>query len=214
MKKTLLTLFIALLTGATAMAQGVATSVEGSYTGDLYVSLYAPATDDMEPIPDQSVNIVADSENTVTLSLRDFSFAGMLLGDIVLEEIPVSMNADNSVVFGDKAPKDFTFHATMEGNYVGDIIATAKVNSENSSINGLKLAADIDVVWDNGGDYVPIYVRFNGERPAPTGIEAATSTSAKTTGVYTLTGVRVAANNTKGLPKGIYLVGGKKVFVK
>lgn len=213
MKKTLLTFAFAFLTGAIAMAQNVASDIEGSYKGNIYVNLSSPVDDETEAIPEQSVNIVADGENSVTLSLYDFSFSEMLLGDIVLEKVPVSTAADNTVVFGENAPKSFVFHATVDGEYLGDILATAKVNEETSFVNGLNLTADIDVVWDNNGELVPIYVRFDGTRPVPEGIAAAAA-SAKTTAVYTLAGVRVAESSTKGLPAGIYIVNGKKIFVK
>ena len=48
----------------------------------------------------------------------------------------------------------------------------------------------------------------------PTGIaELKTDASPASTAVYTLTGINVG-NTTQGLPRGIYVVGGKKVFVK
>lgn len=208
MKKNLLLLLAVIATTMTATAQSTAKAIEGTYTGDLYISLFEPIGDETEKDETpRSVNIVADGENTVTFSLYDFAFMGMPLGDIVLEKIPVSETPEKSVVFGDKEPVFLSFQPA-------GIEATAKINSGTSMVSGNNLSADIDVVWTNGGD-APIYVRFVGTRPSdPTGIGSIATTTDARTGIYTLSGIRVSAGSTKGLPKGIYVVNGKKTFVK
>ena len=47
----------------------------------------------------------------------------------------------------------------------------------------------------------------------PTSIDGMAS-SEKIKGVYTVSGVKVAEDSLEGLPKGVYIVNGKKVLVK
>ena len=70
---------------------------------------------------------------------------------------------------------------------------------------------------DLDGDYVlPLDGEITGEGTAVEGVEVVKNVP---TDVYTIAGVKVRSNvkagvATKGLPKGIYIVGGKKVIVK
>lgn len=191
-----------------ALAQDVTTAVQGNYVGDLYVSLFNPLYNETTKDPNPcSVNVVADGENTVTFALYNFSFSGAPCGDIILKNIPVSEDSNQSVVFGENAPVGLVL---MDGA----IEATAQINKNASSITGKQITADIDVMWTNApGEPTPIYVRFVGEyKGAPTGISAI-ETAKRASGVYSLAGVRLG-NSTQGLPKGIYIVDGQKKFVK
>lgn len=49
---------------------------------------------------------------------------------------------------------------------------------------------------------------------AATGIGGAVQDAAADAAVYTISGTRVSANGTQGLPAGLYIVGGRKVLVK
>ena len=97
----------------------------------------------------------------------------------------------------------------MAFNFVeAGIEATAQLNSTTSFIEGDRIYADIDVVWTNG-DNLPIYVRFDGNKTAATGI--ANIAAGKNSGeecIYNLSGVRIST------AKGLCIKNGKKVFVK
>ena len=97
----------------------------------------------------------------------------------------------------------------MAFNFVeAGIEATAQLNSTTSFVDGNRLYADIDVIWTNG-DNIPIYVRFDGNKTAATGIAniAAGKNSGQET-IYNLNGVRIST------AKGLCIKNGKKVFVK
>ena len=208
MKKFLLTAAVLLCTAFGARAQSVAADIAGNYTGDLYISLGAPITDETEPITGQQVTLTADEDGTVTLALYNFEFGGAPLGDIVVPDLPVSVDADGNVRFGEIAPVSLVLGGIIE--------ATAGINPETSHISGGILTADIDVMWINsGGDTpVPIYVRFVSD--GTSGIDAVTTTQpAKAArGIYTISGRRVNATSTTALPAGLYIVDGKKTLVK
>lgn len=207
MKKLLLT--AALLVAAfTGRAQSVVEAISGNYTGDLYIS-FAPINDATEPIAGQRVTLAAgEAEGTVSLSLFDFQFNDVPMGDIVVPTVPVSENADGSIAFGENEPVSLVLGGFIE--------ATAGINPETSHISGGILTADIDVMWINsGGDApVPIYVRFVSD--GTSGIDAVTTTQpAKAArGIYTISGRRVNATDITALPAGLYIVDGKKTLVK
>ena len=206
MKKLLLT--AALLVAAfTGRAQSVVEAISGNYTGDLYIS-FAPINDATEPIAGQRVTLAAgEAEGTVSLSLFDFQFNDVPMGDIVVPAVPVSENADGSIAFGENEPVSLVLGGFIE--------ATAGINPETSHISGGILTADIDVLWTNsGGDApVPIYVRFVSD--GTSGIDGVTVQPAKAArGIYTISGRRVNATSTTALPAGLYIVDGKKTLVK
>lgn len=200
MKKFLLTLFAALLSMNSLFAQNIAKQADGIYSGDLWVCLFEPAFDDETKSPGESVQIYVDGEGTVTLALYNFSFLGMSLGDIVLPKIPV-MEKEGKIVFGENETVYLNFESF-------GIEASAHLNSETSFIDGKRLFADIDVVWTNG-ENTPIYVRFDGNWTAETGIKnIAENKTAAPESIYNLSGVRMST------AKGLCIKNGKKVFVK
>lgn len=206
MKKLLLT--AALLVAAfTGRAQSVVEAISGNYTGDLYIS-FAPIDDTTVPLHDQHVTLApGEGEGTISLSLYNFQFNGVPMGDIVVPAVPVSENADGSIAFGENEPVSLVLGGIIE--------ATAGINPETSHISGGILTADIDVMWTNsGGDApLPIYVRFVSD--GTSGIDGITANPAKTArGIYTISGRRVNATDTTALPAGLYIVDGKKTLVK
>ena len=97
------------------------------------------------------------------------------------------------------------------------INAQANLNTETSYVRGNELMANVDVIWLTGDEEmpeVPIYVRAAGTRLIPEGIGNAVGidAGAKASGVYSLSGVRVADGLSGSLPKGIYIVNGKKII--
>ena len=200
MKKILLTLVVTLFSMNSLFAQDIAKKADGIYNGKLWISLMAPVDDDTDFTEGQEIKVFANNDNTVTFALYNFSFMGSVLGDIVLSDIPVT-EKDGKILFGEKAPVAFNFAEA-------GIEATAQLNSTTSFIEGSRIYADIDVVWTNG-DNLPIYVRFDGNKTASTGI--ANIAAGKNSGeecIYNLSGVRIST------AKGLCIKNGKKVFVK
>ena len=200
MKKILLTLVVTLFSMNSLFAQDIAKKADGIYNGKLWISLMAPVDDDTDFTEGQEIKVFANNDNTVTFALYNFSFMGSVLGDIVLSDIPVT-EKDGKILFGEKAPVAFNFAEA-------GIEATAQLNSTTSFIEGDRIYADIDVVWTNG-DNLPIYVRFDGDKTAATGI--ANIAAGKNSGeecIYNLSGVRIST------AKGLCIKNGKKVFVK
>ena len=200
MKKILLTLVVTLFSMNSLFAQDIAKKADGIYNGKLWISLMSPIDDETEATDGQEIKVFANNDNSVTFALYNFSFMGSVLGDIVLPNIPVT-EKDGKILFGEKAPVAFNFAEA-------GIEATAQLNSTTSFIEGSRIYADIDVVWTNG-DNLPIYVRFDGNKTAATGI--ANIAARKNSGevcIYNLSGVRISA------AKGLCIKNGKKVFVK
>lgn len=200
-----------------AFAQNAAKNVSGTYTGDLYISMGAPIdlTDTtLVPIPDQSIQITpsqTDSVSSIDFSLPNFALGDMLvLGDINLPGIGV-VAGDSVYSFAPNAPQSLTFLPGTDSQ----IDALVSINDSTSSIKNSEAVINIDVVWVMSEDsQMPIYVAFVGKKTVDAGISQIATTETKATGIYTLTGVRVNTTDVKSLPKGIYIVNGKKQIVK
>lgn len=214
MKKLLLSVCACLCMATAAFAQNAAKNVSGTYTGDLYISLGLPVDTAVdEPIPDQTIYLspsVADSLNTIDFSLPNFNFMGAPLGDINLSNVGVVEGA-GEYNFAPNDQQSLTFLAGTESQ----IDALVSINDSTSSIKNSEAYIDIDVVWvlPNGGGTTPIYVTFVGKKTVDAGINTI-PTEVKNTGIYTLNGVRVNTTSLKSLPKGIYIINGKKQIVK
>lgn len=215
MKKTLLTLFVSAF-ALVAGAQNVATQVAGEYVGDLWVALGTPVdtTDADTKMPGQSITMEAGvAEGTIDFALYNFQFAGMSVGDIALDAVPVSADDAGAVKFGD--------NPVVPLSLLGGVIqATAQINIAESLVRGDSIYAKIDVVWTNGPVPTPINVFFKGKKTVQAGIGDALTTPAasanvKAEGVYTTTGVKLRpTGDTTGLPAGIYIVNGKTRIIK
>lgn len=209
MKKLLLTLAAAFSASAFSYAQTAAEKIGGTYTGDLYVSVGEAITDETQPLVDQEIAITAEtSGTTVALSLANFSFGGLPVGDIFIPGVPVAEQADGSVIFEENPEVNLSF---LEGQ----ILATAKVNEAASIYADGQLTANLDVVWTNTFDGVPcpIYVRFVSTEKT-SGIGDIELDATAPVAVYTLSGTRVSTSSTQQLPKGVYIVNGKKTLIK
>ncbi len=230
MKKHLLPLLAALAlatTSATAQT-GPAAQAAGDYYGPLGIALMDESametiteTDDEgnevldslgNPIvATYNVTITPETDSTVTFSLPDFGFMGMMLGDITLKAVPVSQQADGTIIFGENDPQDFNFLDGM-------ILATAKINETTSYVRGDSVVVHVDVMWtnvdsslepDDASDDVPIYVLFAGADPVKTGLATATTAARRAEPrAYDLAGRRLSALP----PRGIAIVGGKKLI--
>lgn len=214
MKKLLLSVCACLCMATAAFAQNAAKNVSGTYTGDLYISLGAPVdTTEAEPIPNQSVTITpsqTDSVSSIDFSLPNFGFSGLMLGDINLPGIGV-VEDDGQYNFASNDQQSMTFLPGTEAQ----IDALVSINNSTSSIKNSEAFVNIDVIWIQSENVqIPIYVTFVGKKTVEAGISQVATSATKTTGIYTLTGVRVNSTDVKSLPKGIYIVNGKKQIVK
>lgn len=199
-----------------AFAQNAAKNVSGTYTGDLYISMGAPIdlTDTtLVPIPNQSIQITpsqTDSVSSIDFSLPNFALRELVLGDINLPGIGV-VAGDSVYSFAPNAPQSLTFLPGTDDQ----IDALVSINDSTSSIKNSEAVINIDVVWVMSEDsQMPIYVAFVGKKTVDAGISQVVTAATKAKGIYTLTGVRVNATDVKSLPKGIYIVNGKKQIVK
>lgn len=199
-----------------AFAQNAAKNVSGTYTGDLYISMGAPIdlTDTtLVPIPDQSIQITpsqTDSVSSIDFSLPNFALGELVLGDINLPGIGV-VAGDSVYSFAPNAPQSLTFLPGTEAQ----IDALVSINDSTSSIKNSEAVINIDVIWVmSENSQMPIYVAFVGKKTVDAGISQIATTEPKATGIYTLTGVRMPNTDTTNLPKGIYIINGKKTIIK
>lgn len=208
--------------------EGVATTASGDYSGALAIGLgsedametVAQTDDEGQIIYDAdgnavpatySVTITQETASTVTFCLPNFGFSGIELGDIKLENVPVTQDADGTIHFGENQAQNFNF-------LDGLILATAKINEEKSYIKGDSVVVYVDVVWtnvseeakpDDASDDMPIYVLFKGSDPTKTGITSTTTTVRPADNrIYDLQGRQLNAIKNKG----ISIVGGRKVI--
>lgn len=214
MKKFLLSVCACLCMATAAFAQNAAKNVSGTYTGDLYISMGAPVdTATAEPLPNQSVTITpsqTDSISTIDFNLPNFALGDLALGDINLPGIGV-VEGNGQYNFAPNDQQSLTF---LQGTPM-QINALVSINDSTSSIKNSEAFVNIDVIWVQSEDtQMPIYVTFVGKKKVPAGISQVATSANKATGIYTLTGVRVNATDVKSLPKGIYIVNGKKQIVK
>lgn len=216
MKKLLLSVCACLCMATAAFAQNAAKNVSGTYTGDLYISMGAPIdlTDTtLVPIPNQSIQITpsqTDSVSSIDFSLPNFALGELVLGDINLPGIGV-VDADSVYSFAPNAPQSLTFLPGTEAQ----IDALVSINDSTSSIKNSEAVINIDVVWVMSEDsQMPIYVAFVGKKAVDAGISSVTTTGAQAKGIYTLTGVRMPNTDATNLPKGIYIINGKKTIIK
>lgn len=175
----------------------------GDYNGDLYVS-FDPINEETEVTGQYKVELTAAGANSINFALRNFSFGDLQLGDIVIPNMPVSMNG-TKVTFGDMEPLRM-----LLGEGETAIDCSVKVDPATSYVENHVLFVNLDIVWFLGEDQTPIYVRFNSSKWV--GLQHV-SIAKKTGRIYSIDG-RYAGNSLQGLSRGIYVQDGKKIYVK
>ena len=175
----------------------------GDYNGDLYVS-FDPINEETEVTGQYKVELTAAGANSINFALRNFSFGDLQLGDIVIPNMPVSMNG-TKVTFGDMEPLRM-----LLGEGETAIDCSVKVDPATSYVENHVLFVNLDIVWFMGEDQTPIYVRFNSSEWV--GLQHV-SIAKKTGRIYSIDG-RYAGNSLEGLSRGIYVQDGKKIYVK
>lgn len=157
MKKNLfLCLFAALCTMGTFTAcssddeSGVITpaaaDVTGNYKGNLDVMVDAA---NLPTVENQLVSVTKAGESTVSLSISDFSFMGIQIGDINLNECQLSGSGDK-----------YTFTGTTKVNAV---ILTADVEAEGT-FEGDKLTINMDIDASVAGQKQTVKVVYTGTK--------------------------------------------------
>lgn len=138
MKKLLLLSFAALAAWMPAAAQS---QVAGNYSGELYVTDASEIyNDDTKAADDQLLTVAANATaGKVDLTLPNFTYAGLPLGDIFLSAI--ALEADGNLVrFAQDAPQRLSLMG-------GVIVADTEIDGKRSYINGDSLVAYISVIW-------------------------------------------------------------------
>lgn len=157
MKKNLfLCLFAALCTMGTFTAcssddePGVTTpaaaDVTGNYKGNLDVMVDAA---NLPTVENQLVSVTKAGESTVSLSISDFSFMGISIGDINLNECQLSGSGDK-----------YTFTGTTKVNAA---ILTADVDAEGT-FEGDKLTINMDIAASLGSVKQTVKVVYTGTK--------------------------------------------------
>lgn len=164
MKKLLLLSFAALAAWMPAAAQS---QVAGNYSGELYVTDASEIyNDDTKAADDQLLTVAANATaGKVDLTLPNFTYAGLPLGDIFLSAIGLS--ADGTLVrFAQEAPQRLSLMG-------GAIVAVTEIDGNRSYIKGDSLVAYISVTWlvdlNDPAQNVPIKVLFRGAKQSGSG---------------------------------------------
>ena len=164
MKKLLLLSFAALAAWMPAAAQS---QVAGNYSGELYVTDASEIyTDDTKAADDQLLTVAANATaGKVDLTLPNFTYAGLPLGDIFLSAI--GLQADGTLVrFAQEAPQRLSLMG-------GAIVADTEIDGNRSYIKGDSLVAYISVTWlvdlNDPAQNVPIKVLFRGAKQSGSG---------------------------------------------
>ena len=159
MKKLLLLSFAALAAWMPAAAQS---QVAGNYSGELYVTDASEIyNDDTKAADDQLLTVAANATaGKVDLTLPNFTYAGLPLGDIFLSAI--GLQADGTLVrFAQEAPQRLSLMG-------GAIVADTEIDGSRSYIKGDSLVAYISVTWlvdlNDPAQNVPIKVLFRGAK--------------------------------------------------
>ena len=169
------------------------------YNGTLTIQL---GDGDPFPMEDQSVYIEVEEDGTCTFGLYQFAMGpGMVLGDIVVENVAIASNETGTTYNGEK--KDIVLF--LNGSA---IFADATVSGTEDADGNLTMT--IPVIWKTGiGDAAPmmtINVTFNGKKDTGAGVESVAGDGVK---VYAATGC-VVVEGAEGVAQ-VYTADGKQV---
>jgi len=141
-----------------------AQSVAGTYNGLMVVEVVVPAPDEVE-IPNQNVIITNDGNDLVKLSILNFSFFGLELGD--LEVAGISTATNNGVTTLSKEGWSDGPVVDLEGSEIATIIMLNSAGVTSKGVLTLDLSVDLyvpEIIQENVAN-----VTFNGNM-IPTGI--------------------------------------------
>ena len=197
MKKILLTMFMAVAT-IVAMAQTT------NYTDNLVVSVNGEST-----TQETTITVEQNNDGTYTLSLNKFILVDgkdiMPVGNIVLENIEAT--EENGIKsFAVERNIIITAGDEKEGDWIGPMLGEVPV-SLSGKMDAKKLYCTIDI--DMSAMLRQVINVVFGDEKAVTSIENI-AVENNATVIYDITGRRVNEITNAG----IYIVNGKKVFVK
>ncbi len=179
---------------------GPAVDIAGEYTAGIYINLGTPVTDETSKFTESIILLTAQDESTVTFALKDFSLDGVnSLGDIVLKDVPVIDNGDGTYRFGPNEPQSVTLGG-------GAIIADVKIDDATSYVADENLYIDVPV--QAMGEYIYVHV---GLPVTATAISTVLTAAPASHIIYDLSGRRYTQR--PNVP-GVYIVGGKKVYIR
>lgn len=207
MKKILLSLVAGLLLTGTIQAQETAKSVAGTYTGTL-TSIVGDKTYSWK---DQTLIITASAtSDSVVVTIPKFAVDNVhSYGTLDLVGMTVKKSGTkiyfNTKYMVDVYSKDSTFNAGFQPALGDAYILNDSVFFRTS-----------DNYWYNGSvagyeDFSTFSTNFIGAKTV-TGISSISANATKTNAIYSISGVRMPATSVANLPKGIYIVNGKKVI--
>ena len=205
MRKTLLTLFCA-FTALMLSAQSVKT-----YSDNLIVTVNDLST---PPIP-ADVLVIDNEDGTINFALKNFCLVlgdnSMPVGNIAIDNLKLEDTEDGLKAFTYNGPLTIA-EGDMEGvdSWMGPLLGELPLElSGKLSDNKLYVAISLNLI-DMLGQV--IYVQF-GTDDFETGISKIKVNSSLQQ-VYDISGRPVIQMGTKNLPKGLYVIKGKKISVK
>lgn len=122
-----------------------ADEVIGTYGGELTISV---SGSEMPPVS-QDIEVTKASDNSVTVSLNDFSFMGMPIGDIELKDCQLVEDGDNYKFAGETSLQVDIIKA--------DVDATGTIGSGKININ-------MDITATLGTEEQVVNVVYTGEK--------------------------------------------------
>ena len=184
------------------------TPIVGDYTCDFYLALGAPVGEDAVAVPGTPVAIKQGAAaGTIDFELNDFSLQGEVLGDVKLSAITINKDAEGKYTFAEHERQPVAL--SLGGDPIN---AMVKLDCQTSYIKDGKAYIDVDILWITGPDNsLPIYVRLISTEFVA-GISSVEAATVRTKGVYSLDGRYVGNALGNHLPKGVYIVNGKKVL--
>ena len=203
MKKFLLTLVALCCTGLLPVAAQ-------NYDEKLVVTINGESTDS---IP---ANIIVEQreDGKINFVLKNFMLVAgedvMPVGNISLEGVDVVQEEGYKAISTNQTitiqPGDTT-DIPAEG-WIGPILGEVPILL-SGKLNDTRLYCTIDInMKESLGQVINVVIG----QPLATGIHSATVADNATTRIFTLSGRLVPATSTDNLPKGVYIVNGKKVI--
>jgi len=205
MKKTLLTLCALCLSAFTAVAQ--------TYTENLVVTVDGNSAEPQSA----SITVTRNSDNTAC----DFTLKNFRLKDEV-SDIPVgNITLKNVTMTNCNGYYELATTQTIQiaagdeegvnaDDWLGPELGDVPVEF-TGLLNDTKLYANIDIDMTLLEQVINVKVGEENKDVISAITNAVRAASSTSTAVYNLNGVRVANSLNKSLPKGVYIVGGKKI---
>lgn len=129
----------------TTQSTPAADEVIGTYEGELVVSV----NETEMPAINQEIEVTKASDNSVTVSLNDFSFMGIPIGDIQLKDCQLVEDGDNYKFAGETSLQTDMLKA--------DVDATGTIGSGKININ-------MDITATLGTEEQVVNVVYTGEK--------------------------------------------------